>query len=163
MKVAITGHTLGLGRACYIHYGTNAVGFSRGNGYDINNPADIIKDSTDCDIFINNAYDGFAQVNLLYELIKTFKGKIINISSNSSTGVKNKVWPYSVHKAALDKASEQLSHNGYDVSNIRFGYIDTARIKHIKEPKISIQEAVLTIDDVINSPNPIPLTTLLPK
>jgi len=169
MKIAITGHTSGLGKACFDYYNDiptiGVKGLSRTSGFDITDPTSIVTHISNFhyDVFINNAYDGFAQVNLLYELIKDFKGKIVNISSNSSDGIKNKVWPYSVHKSALDKASQQLFHNGYDVTNIKFGWLDTDRVKHIDESKIDLFDAVNTIDNVINSTSRIETITVAPS
>ncbi|MBR20282.1 MAG: hypothetical protein CMA64_09105 [Euryarchaeota archaeon] len=168
MKIAITGHTSGLGKACFDYYNNiptiKVKGFSRTSGFDITDPTSIITHMSNFqyDVFINNAYDGFAQVNLLYELIKVFKGRIVNISSNSSDGIKNKVWPYSVHKSALDKASQQLFHNGYNVSNIKFGWLNTDRVEHIDESKIDLFDAVNTVDYVVNNINRIETITVLP-
>jgi NAD(P)-dependent dehydrogenase (short-subunit alcohol dehydrogenase family) len=167
MKIAITGHTSGLGKALYEFYTSipydKVIGLSRSNGFDINNPTPILDAIQGFDVFINNAYDGFEQVNLLYELIQGFKGRIINISSNSSDGIKNKVWPYSVHKAALDKANQQLFHNGYNVTNIKFGYLDTPKVEHINEPKIDLTDAINTIDTIIDSDQRIETITVLPS
>ena len=166
MNIAITGHTSGLGKACFDYYNSRpsitVAGFSKSNSFDISNPTPILHGCLDYDVFINNAYDGFEQVNLLYELIQGFKGKIINISSNSSDGIKNKVWPYSIHKAALDKANQQLFHNGYNVTNIKFGWLDTDRVKHIDEPKIKLDKAVEIIDNIVNDANRIETITVLP-
>ncbi len=167
MNIAITGHTSGLGKACFDYYDSiptiTVSGFSRSNSFNISNPAPIIHGSLGYDVFINNAYDGFEQVNLLYELIQGFKGRIINISSNSSDGIKNRVWPYSIHKAALDKANQQLFHNGYNVTNIKFGWLDTDKVKHIDEPKIKLNNAVELIDSIVNSPSRIETITVAPS
>jgi nucleoside-diphosphate-sugar epimerase len=41
MKIAITGHTQGLGQAFFNHFQSHTViGFSRSNGYNIASPAD---------------------------------------------------------------------------------------------------------------------------
>ena len=66
MKIAITGHTRGLGKAIYDLY-PGAVGFSKSTGYNIGNEADaisIISQSIDCDVFINNAFHETAQQHL---------------------------------------------------------------------------------------------------
>ena len=60
MKLAITGHTKGIGKAIADLY-PNSLGFSRSNGYDISKPEDVklIIETTiemDCDVFVNNAY-----------------------------------------------------------------------------------------------------------
>ena len=63
MKVAITGHTKGIGRAIAdLYYTDEVVGFSRSNGYDISveeSISRIITESLECDIFVNNAYHAF--------------------------------------------------------------------------------------------------------
>jgi len=57
-KIAITGHTKGIGLALANYYtdlGIEVVGFSRTNGYDISKGVDqerIINESQDCDLFI---------------------------------------------------------------------------------------------------------------
>jgi NAD(P)-dependent dehydrogenase (short-subunit alcohol dehydrogenase family) len=70
MKISITGATSGIGKAyfdaCQAR-GFLIKQFSRSTGYDITCVKDqerIIDESSDCDIFINNAHDGFAQTEL---------------------------------------------------------------------------------------------------
>jgi NAD(P)-dependent dehydrogenase (short-subunit alcohol dehydrogenase family) len=91
MKIAITGHTYGIGKELSTKFfieGWQVVGFSRSNGYDISKPEDrarIIEQSQDCDFFINNAYSTYAQCELLFELWQAWQGKqkrIINMSSS---------------------------------------------------------------------------------
>ena len=58
MKIAITGHTTGIGKAIHDWFLGDAdiLGFSKSNGYDITNKDDrikIINESMDCDVFIN--------------------------------------------------------------------------------------------------------------
>jgi hypothetical protein len=72
MKCVITGHTRGMGKYFFEHFtqlGWNIIGMSRENGYDINYNRDIvIRDSLDCDLFINNASNNEGQLELLKEL-----------------------------------------------------------------------------------------------
>ena len=78
MIVAVTGTSRGLGQDLARLFSQNnhtVVEFNRSNGYDIKQPDKIIKAVKDCDVFINNAYDGFAQVDLLYALVKAWEGK----------------------------------------------------------------------------------------
>jgi short-subunit dehydrogenase involved in D-alanine esterification of teichoic acids len=90
MKVCITGHTKGIGQSLTTIFDSNhhqIIGFSRSNGYDINNftiRESIIAQSLDADIFINNAYDAVGQTELLKTLINKWEGTdklIVNISS----------------------------------------------------------------------------------
>ena len=119
-------------------------------------------------MFINNAYSGFSQVEMLYEIFNEWKDDdriIINIGSNSSDGIKNQVWPYSVHKAALDKACEQLSNlkSKCNVSLIKFGYIGTERILSRDEPPesyIDVNDAAMAVLNVVRTAEKYRTTTM---
>jgi len=142
MKFAITGHTSGIGKAiselCHVK-GYQWIGFSRGTGYDIVEDYDkIVNESSDCDVFINNAYYEYAQVDLLYRMWNRWKDQrkqIVCISSVAGDIRYNDTMPYSVHKAALDHACEQLqsastialksASEKCKVINIKPGYVDT--------------------------------------
>lgn len=79
MKIIITGHTRGIGKGLYDYFvgeGHEVIGLSRSNGYDISKNQDkIVEISSDCDLFINNAYQGNCQLQLLLAL----KNKVKNI------------------------------------------------------------------------------------
>ena len=81
MKIGITGHTYGIGKAIFEMY-PDSIGWSRSNGYDINKPDKIIRECKILDVVINNAHDGFAQIPFLYKLTNSFNGKIINIEGD---------------------------------------------------------------------------------
>jgi nucleoside-diphosphate-sugar epimerase len=69
MKIAITGHTAGIGQAfakILADRGHEIVGLSRRHDNNIRNTAKIVEKVTHCDIFINNAQAGYAQTELLY-------------------------------------------------------------------------------------------------
>lgn len=93
MKIAVTGHTVGIGKSIadtYRHDGHEIIGFSTSTGYNIATAQDrarIVAESVDCDIFFNNAYHDFAQCDLLFELWESWQGqkkKIVNISSSQT-------------------------------------------------------------------------------
>jgi len=142
MKYFITGTRRGLGKALEDIYGN-------------------VQSLEECDIFINCKHDGFKQVELLYEAAKLNK-KIINISSNSGDGNKNKPHIYAVQKTALDKANEQLFYQGINTTNVRFGYFDSPRVDHINEPKMSIEYCINIIDWIITQPHRIKEITVIP-
>ena len=172
MKLAITGHTSGLGHALYERF-SPAIGFSRSNGYNIAAPDDrarIVSAAADCDVFINNAYAGIAQVDLLYEIYAAWRDTdrlIVNISSNSGDGIKTRPHIYAVHKTALDKASQQLSYqkSSVRICNLRFGWLDTPRVSAVNEAKISLVDAGDMIDTIIKQSTSGMITdlTMLPK
>lgn len=104
MKVLLTGHTSGIGKSLFEKF-TNelydVVGFSRKTGHDIGDEniiKNILKETTNCDIFINNAWHPEGQLKLLKELTNIWEDtekKIINISSNI------KVFPDSFFRTPL--------------------------------------------------------------
>ena len=151
-KYAITGHTSGIGQALFNKLSPNCIGFSRSTGHDItdrNNRLDIINESAECNIFINNAHAKYGQVELLYDMYNAWKDEdkiIVNIGSNTTSGIKTKPWEYSAQKASLDKASEQLSflNSKCKVMNLKFGFIATKRIIENYNPDSAISE-----DDVV--------------
>ena len=170
--IGITGHTSGLGKAISDRFGP-ALGFSRSTGYDIGRATDrarIVAEAAPCDVFVNNAHCGIAQVELLYELYAAWFDSdrlIINISSNSSDGIKNRPHPYAVQKAALDKASQQLSYqrSRLRICNLRFGWLDTPRVATVTDAKISMADACDVVQMVIAGSASGMLTeiTVLPK
>jgi NAD(P)-dependent dehydrogenase (short-subunit alcohol dehydrogenase family) len=92
MKVDITGHTKGLGKAIFdelLEKKYHVQGFSRSNDFDINlssNRDKIITEIQDYDVFINNAYSKDSQFEMLRRMIESWEGRkkiIININSKS--------------------------------------------------------------------------------
>jgi len=158
-KIAITGHTAGLGLELFRYFSPHIIGFSRSNGFDISSVDgrnEIAKMSVDCDVFINNAHDGFHQVDMLYIMTNLWKGTnklIINMSSNSSDGIKSYSHRYAVCKSALDKASEQLSRikDHPRITNLRPGYLNTPSVSDIIEPKIENKYFIDMINWIINA------------
>jgi len=141
MKIAITGHSKNIGK-CLYEKCNNAIGFSRSNGYDITNKSDrrrIIKESYECDVFINNAPAGFSQSDLCLELWEEWKDlpKII-INVGSRIAEEHIVLPYdyshllkySMHKRTLKTLSQDLSniHTQLKVKYVWFGYVGTPEI-----------------------------------
>lgn len=173
MKIAITGHTSGLGEALRRRWPESIV-FSKSNGYDIEDPScrnQIINEASSCEVFINCAHSGMGQVQLLYEIAASWSKTdrlIINISSNSSDGIKPFPHIYAVEKAALDKASQQLSllPDSCRIVNVKPGYIDVPRVSHItSDPKIPLDQMVDLISDLISQPltSNIHTVTILPR
>lgn len=90
MKIAITGHTGGLGQALFETLSTqhDVVGFSRSNGYDISkNANDIVEKIKDYDILINNAYHVTGQLGLLRKMYEVWSGQyklIVTVGSGAA-------------------------------------------------------------------------------
>lgn len=109
MKVSITGHSRGLGKALFKRY-PNAVGIST-KECDINNVDQVLEFIQTSDIFINNAYSGFKQTEILaglFELWKYENKTIVNIVSRSKYPNISKGYLYSASKASLSHLSNSL-------------------------------------------------------
>jgi hypothetical protein len=155
MKYAVTGHTAGIGRALYERMSPDCIGFSRSNGYDITNQSDranIIYQSRDCDVFINNATAGMGQTLLLIELFKVWKDTdkvIINVGSRIAelpTAVpRYDLLTYQAEKLILKGMCNRL--RGLEKCDVRyrwFAYVGTEKIlakyPHFKYPADYITE-----------------------
>jgi short-subunit dehydrogenase len=138
MKIAITGHTSGIGKSLFSYFkemNHDVVGYSRSNGFDIENPnsrQQIIDQCSDIDIFINNAYSSSGQTFLLKELVESWadqKKKIINISSKLSffpQGTLPMVDEYIKEKAEQNKFIRSLIINDNPkIMNVILGLVNT--------------------------------------
>lgn len=141
MKYAITGHTQGVGRRAYERLGSDIIGFSRSTGYDINDPVarkKIIEESIDCDVFINNATDNFAQTYMFLDIVEAWYDRpektIINVGSRIA---EVRLLPeshrhlsyYHAEKLALKQFSNQYSLTAKCKIQYRwFAYVGTEKI-----------------------------------
>lgn len=160
-KIAITGHTQGIGKYLYDKYAPNCQGFSLSTGFDIRIPSDrkkIIDAVSNCDVFINNATSEYSQTDMLVELFECWSQHpklIINIGSDTTDGIKSHIHKYTFEKAALNKASTQLSFlkRPCVVTNIRFGWVGNDRvIKNFNPPSvISLDNVYFIINNVIDT------------
>ena len=78
MKIAITGHSAGIGQALAKQYearGHEIVGLSKRYGHNIKTIPKIADHIEPCDMFINNAQSGFAQTELLFEMARRKIGR----------------------------------------------------------------------------------------
>jgi hypothetical protein len=138
MKIAITGHTQGIGKRAYDRLCPNIIGFSRSNGYDITNPTDrerIIEESNHCDIFINNATAEFGQTLLFLELFNNWQYQNKTIINVGSRIAEIKILPkdrqdllkYQAEKLILKEMSYRIS--GVCTVKYRwFAYVGTEKI-----------------------------------
>lgn len=116
MKVAITGHTKGLGKELYNRF-DDVKGFSTSNDYDVSDNYDrakIINQIRDCDLFINNAHPFFDQTRLLFEVFDEWKYEdktIVNIISRAKYDNISKGFMYAASKASLSHLSHNLRFN----------------------------------------------------
>jgi|OM-RGC.v1.016887621 nucleoside-diphosphate-sugar epimerase len=122
MKIAITGHTSGIGKGILEYYSGEheVIGFSLENGYNINDYSRILEETKDCDIFINNAYSHYTQSEIVSEWAKVHSNDKHLIISTSSIAaeplleIENMfphLKPYGDEKYAINKASWNVNHS----------------------------------------------------
>jgi len=149
MKIAITGHTKGIGLAfakLFEQEGHEVIGFSKSQGWDIYQEdvqTKIINQLVDCDVFINNAYMPWAQGNLTALAYKAWAGtdKTI-VVINSKLGLLEDP-PEWARKYAWDKRLQTYNINKHllnaspRVFNVILGLIDTDMSLNLKGKKVS--------------------------
>jgi len=134
MKIAITGHTAGIGAAlAEAYWGNEIVGISKREGNNIRNipkTADLIEP---CDMFINNAQAGFAQTELLFEIHRRWADQDKHIVVISTIMAQDPVCQmdgmdeYRLQKAALEQAVHQLRYKNLQprITLVRPGQVAT--------------------------------------
>jgi NAD(P)-dependent dehydrogenase (short-subunit alcohol dehydrogenase family) len=144
MKIAITGHSNGIGKAFAEQLtarGHSIVGISRRDGENIRRVPHTASLVEDCDLFINNAQTQYAQTELLYEVWNRWQGKEKYIWNISTMMVEEPVngmpdgqddllmSQYRNQKIALEEATRQLRHknNWPQLSIIRPGGVATQK------------------------------------
>lgn len=161
MKIVITGHTSGIGKALYdllIAQGHTVVGLSRSNGFDLSLNLNMFM-LDNWDVYINNAQYEFKQTELLYKLFeenKNRKCQIINIGSVSSDNAayRDSINEYSTQKKALETACSQLQFSDPDckVILVKPGRTDTPLVASTNSYKIDPVYIAECVSWIINQP-----------
>ena len=165
-KIALTGHTSGVGKNILENIQGEFRCYSRSNGFDINKPEirkKIILNASDCDIFINNAKgEGLSQLNLLFDLFTAWKDQdkhIINIGSRAAVACEYRFKPhlYSIEKAALHEGVKQILNcpRKCKITNIAFGLLNTPSNSSEDQKKMNLSVVHETLSLVLNSSLPI--------
>jgi nucleoside-diphosphate-sugar epimerase len=144
LKIAITGHTAGIGKALstvYHSLGHEIVGLSKREGHNIRNIPKICDMIEPCDVFVNNAQAGYAQTELLFEMANRWKstGKHIVVISTMMTLYPTSVLSgldmdqYWLQKTTLEQAVSQIRHLNYNIrlTVVRPGNIATSSDKTV--------------------------------
>lgn len=156
INFVITGHTRGIGKAIFDKFG--GIGLSRATGFNIVTDS-VLPYLTPDTIFINNAFDildPYAQIRLLYESYGITK-QVICIGSNTPYG-----GIYKTSKDALAVACTDLFYAGHNVTNLRFGKVDTPFQDSYHGSKICTQTVVNTIDYILSIPERIQEISIRP-
>ena len=162
MKVVITGHTQGIGRALYESFTSaewEVVGLSRSNGYDIDKDFDqVVEAAAGADLFINNAYRDQQQTKLVNALKNKVKKMIV-------MGSVSRLYPelidtdYVHDKQALAEACRLISidPNGIDLLHLDLSFIegmpDNNDPTHfVSDYNLKFEEIVSAIDFWMTNP-----------
>lgn len=158
MKVVITGHTSGIGKAIYDHFlsfgGWEVVGLSRSNGYDIDKDFDkIVEESAGCFLFINNAYRDKQQLKLIHAL-KDRVQKMIVMGSVSRFYPELIPTDYVQDKKELAEACRLISLDpkGIDVLHLDLSFIENTEIDR-KDPTAFNSDFVIKFEEIISAIN----------
>lgn len=163
MKIAITGHTAGIGQALakkYAELGHDIVGLSRREGNNIRNTSKICDLIEPCDMFVNNAQAGYAQTELLFEMAQRWKNtrKHILVITTMMTQDPVSVLPgldmdhYRLQKLVLEQAVIQLRARrlGIKFTIVRPGLIATSADKPVP-PAAEVDNWACTLIDILTS------------
>jgi NADP-dependent 3-hydroxy acid dehydrogenase YdfG len=144
VKIAITGHTAGIGKALaeiYASLGHEIVGLSKREGNNIRNIPKICDQIESCDMFVNNAQADFIQTELLFEMARRWENSGKHIIVISTMMTQRPVSPllgpgvdqYWVQKVALEEAVKQLRYRNIGVrfTIVRPGDIATSPNKTV--------------------------------
>jgi NADP-dependent 3-hydroxy acid dehydrogenase YdfG len=162
MKLAITGHTKGIGKALkelIEQHGHEVIGFSSTTGYDISSESDrirILDRVKDFDVFVNNAYTPQGQTLLLKSMIDLWQGSsntIININSKATMMpappplmeeyVKDKLEQKSIIASKFFKGSPHII-------NVTLGLVDTDMAKVFDAKKMKPEDVAKLIWHLIS-------------
>jgi NAD(P)-dependent dehydrogenase (short-subunit alcohol dehydrogenase family) len=161
-KVAITGHSKGLGSILFERYskkGLVVLGASRQNGYDLNNSQTLnafCEQIKDYHLLINNAPGGF-QRHVLRKMFHLWRGKdkiIMNVGSRATQFSVSAAMDYGTEKAALDfyvRSAQHFGQGSPHVLLIRPGYFGGDRSKNKEVDKIDPNHVADLIELMIDN------------
>lgn len=167
MKIAITGHTAGIGQAftkILQSRGHEIIGISRRTGENIRRVEHVANMIQPCDMFINNAQTAYAQTELLYAVWGRWQGiegkYIWNISTQMTEHPINGtpdgqddivMNAYRNQKIALEEASRQLRFKNAwpSMSIIRPGGVAT-QTQFNNDNKANVDQWAQSIIDIFS-------------
>jgi NADP-dependent 3-hydroxy acid dehydrogenase YdfG len=149
MKIAITGHTKGLGKSLFdelTSLGHDVFGFSRTNGYDISDKHHcdrLLNEVRNFDVLINNAFDYFGQTYILESVLDIWNGTdkiIINVNSKSvyAKKIPDAMVKYVEEKnKQLDICRNRKLKSKPQLVNLTLGLVDTEMSKNFVAEKLN--------------------------
>ncbi len=169
MIYGLTGHTYGIGKEIANLLIPYVRVYSRTNGWNLTNKQkiyDLIEDLKDVDCFINCAYSGWAQTELLMQFFNQYKHTdkiIINVGSQitNKTVVRDDLIPYCIHKKTLYNTFNLLReiklelNLPIDLKYVSFGPVKTEHMKKYDnyDTFLEVEHVAEKIVDLVTSKN----------
>lgn len=153
MKVAVTGHTSGIGKALFEYFQNNGhecLGFSRSNGYNIKNHQAIVEQSCGVEVFVNNAYNNYdnAQLILLKKIYEAYPNiYIINVSSRITEYESTDPFVQLYSRSKL--LQDEFCKGKKNITNLKIGMVDTPRMINYNSPKMNVADVVSMVEFVL--------------
>lgn len=178
MKVGITGHTRGIGKWIAEYFegqGHEVIGINRSSQISLKETKAVFDYFNDCDIFVNNAYSGFTQTQLLYYFFEQWQDtpkRIINNGTNlifhhrPMISMLHDLYEYKTCKIALAEASRQCNNTKKPckVTLINPGLSDTDPVKFkTGVPKLVKTDFISLLDFILTSPFDVDEITFRPQ
>ena len=159
MKIAISGHTKGIGKSIFDNIISN--GFSRTNGFDITKPDDFVESVKNFDVFINNTFHPIYQKEIFEKLFSIWKYEektiinILNLSTLLSDDLNTqheyfkskKLFKESIQKTLLKNKNKKVR-----VVSLFIGTMENHN-KYLGKNKVKYGDIINTINFVLNTPH----------
>tara|TARA_R110000868_G_scaffold102091_1_gene281081 strand:- start:23252 stop:23860 length:609 start_codon:yes stop_codon:yes gene_type:complete len=156
MKIVITGHTNGVGKAIYNKFKEiscrDIVGMSRSNGYNIENDFDkIVKEATGAELFINNAYCDKQQLKL-FEALKDKVDMMVVMGSVSRQYPELIPTQYVHNKQALAEACrlESIKPTSIPILHLDLSFIEDTHIDQ-NDSTAFTSDYTISYDDIVDT------------
>jgi hypothetical protein len=164
MKIGITGHSEFLGKGLFnlLKKNHDVLGFSRSNGYDLENYKNILSEVTDMDIFINNTYHPTYQQIIFEELFELWKYQDKTIFNILTSAIFNNgsLEDYRENKLKLQKSSLSLINSNLD-KKVRVVNLYPSTLEHNKRVgfnKLEFSEIYDVIEFQLSLPQSLEMT-----
>jgi hypothetical protein len=162
MKIAITGHTKGIGKALkefFEQRGHCVIGFSSSTGYNLSSHEDrqrILQELGEFDVFINNAYSPLGQTAMLTSIIDLWTSTpntIVNINSKSTLMAMPPPFMQEYVREKLEQkniVASRFFKGSPHIINVTLGLVDTDMAKVFNSKKLTTSDVAALIYHLVS-------------